>query len=261
MTDKASVRRSLRRAAAVMLSMLMAVDPAREASAVEAGFTVFHGNRDRSRVALTVDDCYDASHVAEILDLCEEYNVPVTFFVIGSALKAKDAAIWQRAVQLGCEIGNHTWGHAQLPNLSQAQIASQLRSTETRLDEVLGWHYEMQVMRPPLGRLSANPKHKSDLWVVEAIEDAGYKHAVRWDVSQTDPVKAMKDAQNGSIFLYHANPKDIGCLKQLIPDLLESGYVPVTVSRLLGIEPDNAVDLSAWVVIDDEDQTSQGDED
>lgn len=55
------------------------------ALAVEQGYTVFHGDREKARIALTVDDCYDSEQVGEILDLCEAYDVPVTFFVIGSA--------------------------------------------------------------------------------------------------------------------------------------------------------------------------------
>ena len=135
-----------------------------------------------------------------------------------------------------------------MPDLSRDGIISQLTRTQTRLDEVLGWHYAMQVMRPPYGRLSADPSHKSDLWVVEAIEDAGYVHAVRWDVSQTDPDKALRDVQCGSILLYHTNARDIRCLTRLIPDLVEAGYECVTVSELLSPAP--ATD-TAWLVMDE----------
>lgn len=102
---------------------------------------------------------------------------------------------------------------------------------------MLGFHYAMQVMRPPYGKLSTNPDKMSDIPVVEAIEAAGYAHAVRWDVSQTDADKALRDVQNGSLLLYHANPKDIRCLKKLIPALLEAGYQCVTASDLLALLP------------------------
>lgn len=228
--------------------------PLTGAGAVEAGYTVFHGDRDDPRIAITVDDCYDISHVAEVLDLCEQYDIPVTFFVIGTALKTTDTEVWQRALDLGCEIGNHTWGHKRLTSLSRSQIISQLDKTENRLDEVLGWHYEMQVMRPPYGSLSTDPNKKSDIWVVEAIEAAGYKHAVKWDVSQTNPNKAIKDVENGSILLYHANPKDVRCLTQLIPALLEKGFEPVTVSDLLDVGTPMIVEYIDWSVVDEEEE-------
>lgn len=236
----------IQKIACLVLAVFLA--PIFPAKAVEAGYTVFHGDREQHRVALTVDDCYNIDHVQAVIDLCREYNVPVTFFVIGKALKVKDREVWQSALDAGCEIGNHTFSHARLPDLNRDGIISQLTRTQSRLDEVLGWHYAMQVMRPPYGRLSADPSHKSDLWVVEAIEDAGYVHAVRWDVSQTDPSKALRDVQCGSILLYHANPKDIRCLTRLIPNLVEAGYECVTVSELLSPAP--AAD-AAWLVTDE----------
>ena len=236
----------IQKIACLVLAVFLA--PIFPAKAVEAGYTVFHGDREQHRVALTVDDCYNIDHVQAVIDLCREYNVPVTFFVIGKALKVKDREVWQAALDAGCEIGNHTFSHARLPDLNRDGIISQLTRTQSRLDEVLGWHYAMQVMRPPYGRLSADPSHKSDLWVVEAIEDAGYVHAVRWDVSQTDPGKALRDVQCGSILLYHANPKDIRCLTRLIPNLVEAGYECVTVSELLSPAP--AAD-TAWLVMDE----------
>ena len=230
------------------LALAVFLAPIFPAKAVEAGYTVFHGDREQHRVALTVDDCYNIDHVPAVIDLCREYNVPVTFFVIGKALKVKDREVWQSALDAGCEIGNHTFSHARLPDLNRDGIISQLTRTQSRLDEVLGWHYAMQVMRPPYGRLSADPSHKSDLWVVEALEDAGYVHAVRWDVSQTDPGRALRDVQCGSILLYHANPQDIRCLTRLIPNLVEAGYECVTVSELLSPAP--AAD-TAWLVMDE----------
>lgn len=237
----------MRRFTALFAMLIFLASPA---LAVEAGYTVFHGDRAVPRIALTVDDCYNTKHVSSILDLCERYGIPVTFFVIGSALKTVDQPVWQRAVDLGREIGNHTWSHARLPDLSVSRIISQLKRTQEKLDRVLGWHYPMQVMRPPYGRLSTNPDKKSDLRVVEAIEKAGYLHAVRWDVSQTNPDKAFRDVENGSILLYHANPKDVRCLEELIPALLAAGYECVTVSRLLGLEDPLLIDAD-FLVIDD----------
>ena len=236
------------RALAVMLCLLMLFS---RANAVEAGFTVFHGSREHAQIALTVDDCYDGARVTEVLDLCEEYGVPVTFFVIGSALKLDDQALWQRALALGCEVGNHTWSHARLPTLNSRDVKRQLGGTQEKLDKLLGFHYGMQVMRPPYGSLSEDANKMSDMWVVEAIEAAGYLHAVRWDVSQTDPALAVDDVQNGSILLYHANKKDIRCLRRLIPALLEKGFTCVTVSELLDL-PEPVCDLpSPWLVEED----------
>ena len=103
-----------RRFLSVLLLLAMLLSPAlgSAGTTVPEGFTVFHGDRDVPQIALSVDDCYSREHVTEILDLCEEYNIPVTFFVVGKALKTADQDLWQRALDLGCEIGNHTWAHS-----------------------------------------------------------------------------------------------------------------------------------------------------
>lgn len=101
--------------------------------------------------------------------------------------------------------------------------------TQQKIDEILGYHYPMQVLRPPQGKTNAT--------VANAIADIGYLSVARWDVSQTNATQALKATQNGSILLYHARAKDIRCLTTLIPALQEQGYECVTVSDLLDLPP------------------------
>lgn len=197
------------------------------AALADASFTVRHGDRESPRIAITVDDCYDTDQVLAAVALCEQYGIKMTFFVIGEALKYADTDIWQAVLDAGCEIGNHSWGHVNLTNLTSHQIKFQMLRTQQKLDQVLGYHYPMQVMRPPQGKTSNT--------VASAVADIGYLSVVRWDVSQTNASQALKDTQSGSILLYHARAKDMRCLATLIPGLMEQGYECVTVSELLGL--------------------------
>lgn len=195
----------------------------------ERAVTIRHGDRGRPQIAITIDDCYDRKHILAAVELCEKYGVPVTFFPIGKALKYADGPLWQRALDAGCEIGNHTWGHTTLTHLNVREIRFQMLRIQQKVDQMLGYHYPMQVMRPPGGYVSNK--------VAEAVASVGYTQMVLWDVSQTDPGRALRDVQNGSILLYHARAKDIRCLERMIPELLAHGYVCVTVSELLGLPP------------------------
>ena len=194
------------------------------AGAVEPGFAVYHGSREEMRIAITVDDCYNVQCLADMLDLAQEHDIPLTFFTLGTALKTEGRALWQRVVDEGHEIGNHSYGHADLPYLQPKAALSQLTRTQDALDEVLGYHYPMQMMRPPFGHVT-NSNGVSNAWV---IEKAGYKRIVLWDVSQTDPDLALSAVQPGSILLYHTNFKDYHCLVKLIPALKERGYTLCT---------------------------------
>lgn len=209
--------------------MLLVFMPLLSRAIAEGAPIVRNGDRSVPKVAITVDDCYNAQNVLSVVELCERYGVPVTFFPIGKALKYADAPIWQRALDAGCEIGNHSWGHTNLTRLTAREIRFQMLRTQQKLDQMLGYHYPMQLMRPMGGYANSR--------VGEAVASVGYRCIVKWDVSQTDAKKALRGVENGSILLYHANVKDICCLEELIPALQEKGYACVTVSELLGLPP------------------------
>ena len=122
----------------LLLAMLLSPALGSAGTTVPEGFTVFHGDRDVPQIALSVDDCYSREHVTEILDLCEEYNIPVTFFVVGKALKTADQDLWQRALDLGCEIGNHTWAHSSLPTLNREKVKKTLTRTQEQTGQGAG---------------------------------------------------------------------------------------------------------------------------
>lgn len=219
-----------RRWAASVMALLMTLCAARLACA--QCVSVRNGSREERRVALTVDDCYSAVHVREILELCDQYGIKVTFFVLGNALKTEDAALWRSAVEAGHEIGSHAYEHRTLTKLSATEVASQLERTQQRVDELLEEHYPLRILRPPYG--------STNYGLEITVEKAGYLAIVRWDVSQTNADEAFKRVQNGSILLYHANRKDVDCLEALIPMLLKEGYECVTVSQLLGLDDTEA---------------------
>lgn len=203
------------------------------AQAVAKGFTVRYGDRERKRVAITIDDCFSLEHTIAAFELANRYEVPITFFMLGINLPEQDAEVWRAIAESRCEIGNHTYGHISLATLDARGIYAQLMKAQEQLDAKLGYHYPMQVMRPPYGHLNQD----GATHVLKAIEDVGYTHAVLWDVSQTDSEQCYRRVKNGSILLFHTQAKDIRCLEELIPRLLEDGYELVTVSEMLDMPP------------------------
>lgn len=154
--------------------------------------------------------------------------LPMTFFPTGNALKYADALLWQRILDAGCEIGNPSWGHKNLTELSRRQIEFQILRTQQKPDEMLGYHYPMQIMRPPYGKTKNR--------VAESVSSVGYLRVVKWDIDSTEREEVLNKVQNGSILLFYANGVDIHCLKRVIPRPIEEGYTFVTVSELLGLD-------------------------
>lgn len=193
----------------------------------------FHGDEESSQIAITMDDCWRIKYVEAALDLCKEYGVHMTFFPCGRAIKPEDAAIWQRVIDEGHAIGNHTYSHKDLRKISadRYQLNKQFTRAQAALDAVLREPYQMTLLRPPYGDVGEYNIN----WLRDAMLNAGLHTIVKWNVSSTDPAFALKSTKNGSILLYHAQEKDVTCLQTLIPQLLEAGFEPVTLTELLPV--------------------------
>lgn len=193
---------------------------------------VSNGDRTKKQIALTVDDCSNTTILEQIHALSVELNFPVTYFVIGEKFAHEDQALWEDIIDHHSELGNHTWKHSVLTNYSISNGHIQIRKTQERVDEVLGYHYPLRLVRPPHGSYRTAQKN-----FLPVFEEYGVEKVILWDVSQTNPKKAFNEVQNGSILQYHTTPADLECLKELVPMLQEAGYELVTVTELLGLEP------------------------
>ena len=84
------------------------------------------------------------------LDSLREHDLKATFFVLGRQVK-KRPGVLRRIVKEGHTIGNHTYNHADMSDLSQKRMRLELRRTQEAVDDALGYHYPMVLMRPPYG--------------------------------------------------------------------------------------------------------------
>ncbi len=206
-----------------------------------AGYTVHaKGDRNLPKIAITMDDCWKLDHVVTMLDLCSEYQFKMTFFPCGAAIREEDQGVWLRMVQDGHEIGNHTFNHRKLNTIKADRVRRELVRMEERLNEVLGFSYDIRMMRPPYGAYRGGEGMKT----TKAIESSGYSRIVVWSISETDPDKMLNKVKNGDILLYHSNKKDVDGLNEAIPVLLERGFQLVTVSELLGLDAVETASLS-----------------
>lgn len=215
--------------AALTLCMMLI---ATTAFAYPAGFLVYHGDRDQKRVAITVDDIYDADVLRYMHELCLELDFPITWFVLGSQIRDTDKEVWESIIANGGEIGNHTWKHPYLTRINAHNARNQILLTQERIDELLGYHYPLRLLRPPFGLFQEGNVNRLNLFY-----EYGVEKTVLWDVSSTNPQEAFENTQNGSILLFHTNYTDLECLKILIPMLRDAGFELVTVSELLGMDP------------------------
>lgn len=213
-------------------SLLLCAALSFAAAGANAGFrSYFEGDAGAPKIAITVDDCYRLNHLESILDLCQTYGIRMTFFPVGAAILPEDAALWQRIVDEGHEIGNHTYGHPNITTLTEYQLERQLTRMQNALNAALREPYPLRLFRPPYGRYDRTTRGN-----MAALETLDYHAVIVWSVDHPDADDAFKETKNGSILLFHTNKKDVDCLTELIPRLLDAGFEPVTVSELLGLD-------------------------
>lgn len=221
----------MKRATALLLVLcLFACLGVRVASA--SGFS--HGARGGRRIALSFDDGPHPTFTPKILDLLEKYDIKATFFMIGCNVELYPAVA--KAVHLaGHEIGNHTFTHPHMKQVSLEALEQEIRKTEAVLQK--NGIPRPKLFRPPEGFRSPEQ--------VAALEEAGYLTVI-WSLDSHDwqgravgeiLSVVLNGVQGGDVLLFHdytsRQNTTITALEQLIPKLLEDGYEFVTISDLM----------------------------
>jgi peptidoglycan/xylan/chitin deacetylase (PgdA/CDA1 family) len=105
------------------------------------------------RVVFTFDDGPDPATTPRLLDILRKHSVHAIFFVVGSKLESESGrAIVRQAGADGHTIGNHSYSHTALTQLSPAEIASEIRRTQALIESVTGGR---KLLRPPYGSCDA----------------------------------------------------------------------------------------------------------
>ena len=98
-------------------------------------------------VALTFDDG-PSEYTRRILRTLKQYDSVATFFVVGNRVELFEDVL-KEELEIGCEIGNHTYEHKVLTELNAEQIWLQIYRTNEAVKKVTGEYPTL--MRPPCG--------------------------------------------------------------------------------------------------------------
>ena len=181
-------------------------------------------------LALSFDDGPNLTTESRMLDVLEKHKVPATFFVIGQNINEESAKNMQRALELGCEIGNHSLTHSMMSQMSEQQVMAEVEATSAKIEAIT--HERPKFFRPPYINVKPEMYDWIDLtficgkgcedWVAEVGKDA-----------RRDGIIA--NAEPGAIYLLHdfeGNEATVEALDEAIPVLKAQGYVFVTVEQL-----------------------------
>jgi len=200
------------------------IEPARN-TVIERSNSVQSGQK---LAALTFDDGPDR-YTQGVLDALAAAKVPATFFVLGgNAVGHADVIANIKAA--GHELGNHSWSHSILTQVSEEQLRSEI----ARTSDLLGGTH---LLRPPYGTYDAR---------VAAVAGSLGHTIVNWNVDTLDwksrdadaiLAKVKQQTRPGAIILMHDGGKDrsqtVAAIPRVVDWLLFNGYSLTTVSKLL----------------------------
>jgi len=222
----------------------IAASRAQATALAEAGRLARHGCRlvpagAAPEVALTFDDGPNPPYTGQILGILARYQVPATFFCVGLQASAHPADIAGMAAA-GHGLGNHTWSHPFLPDLTRAQLAEQLDRTDEAVSRAAGGR-EPGPFRPPYGSRSPD--------VLRWLDERG-SPIVLWDVDPSDWARpgavviagrVLTQARPGTIILMHDGGGDrsqtVAALPLIIEGLLDRGFRFTLAAALLAQAP------------------------
>jgi peptidoglycan/xylan/chitin deacetylase (PgdA/CDA1 family) len=209
---------------------------------VRLGRPVYCGGHRGHYVALTFDDGPGA-YTPLALRILRRAHARATFFLVGRNL-VRGPDLPRQELALGV-LGDHTWTHPDLPRLTLPEMDAELARTQAAIVGLV--HQPVRLFRPPYGahdRAVDAEAHRLGmlevLWSVDSADSVGanYRQIERLVLRRIRP---------GSIVLMHENHgQTIRALKYFIlPGLRRRGLTPVSIPRLLALDPPARSQLTA----------------
>ncbi len=187
---------------------------------------------EKKRIAISFDAAWGNESTKTLLDILKKYDVPATFFVVGTWVDKYPESVREIASS-GNEVQNHSNTHPYLTELSKEQMADEINSCNNKIKEITG--IMPTLLRPPYGDY--------DSLVVKTTEECKMK-AVQWSVDSLDwkenatvesiVNRVVSKTQNGSIILMHNGAKYTPeALPKILETLKKDGYEFVLISDLI----------------------------
>lgn len=183
----------------------------------------------RPMVALTFDDGPNAEYTEQLLDGLLKRDVKATFFVIGVNIeKEGNEKIIRRMYEEGHLIGNHTYHHVNLANLSYEDMEREIRMTDDLVREITG--EEPFLVRPPFGSFPECAEEEDKLYVKWTVDSGD------WSLKNTQEIvrRVVTDVEENDMILMHdCYETSVEAALQIVDILQAEGYEFVTADRLL----------------------------
>ena len=229
-------------------------------------YRVWRYGYSSNKIALTFDDGPDPEWTPKILDVLKEKNAKATFFLIGIQAD-KFSGLTKRINAEEHTIGNHTFTHPDVSNISTGYMKVELNLTERLFGSLLG--VRTTLMRPPYA-IDEEPDTADQVRPLEIPQEMGYITVGNridpndWNVDDPTEPQGRRTAEEitnyvlahlppcrvddlrcGNIVLLHDGGGDrsetVRALPMIIDGVRARGYEIAPVYELLGMQRANVM--------------------
>lgn len=182
---------------------------------------VWHLPGSGKTVHLTFDDGPTPEVTEWVLDVLKQHSVKATFFCIGNNIQ-KNPEIFQKIIDEGHSIGNHTFNHLNGWKTDNSTYFNNIIATENIIAAGSPHFLNNKLFRPPYGKIK--PSQAAE------VRKQGYR-IIMWDVLSADfdqnitPEKCLKNVVqntcNGSVIIFHDSVKAYNNLRHALPKAIE----------------------------------------
>lgn len=172
-----------------------------------------------NKVYLTFDDGPTLEITEWTLNQLKEYNAKATFFCIGDNVR-KFPKIFQKVINEGHSIGNHTFNHLNGWETSTSDYIENVKLYEIEHNKLNTEHCKL--FRPPYGKIKPSQS--------KILRKLGYK-IMMWDIISYDfdakiskeqcLENVLKNVKTGSIIVFHDSKKAFTNLEYALPRTLD----------------------------------------
>jgi probable sporulation protein (polysaccharide deacetylase family) len=194
---------------------------------------IYRGNPEKPMVSFLINVAWGNEYIPGMLEILNKYHVKATFFLEGRWVK-ENPEMAKMIVDAGHEVGNHSYTHPDMSQLSSSIIREQLVKTNEIIKSVTDitptW------FAPPSGSFKKE---------VVAIADEMNMGTVMWSVDTIDWQRpephvlidrVISKVHNGALILMHPTSSTSKSLETLILTIKQKGYSLGSVSMMFSEE-------------------------
>ncbi len=194
---------------------------------------IYRGNTKNNNVSLMINVYWGTEYIEPILEVLEQENVKVTFFV-GGTWVSSNTQLLKNIYSKGHEIANHGYYHKDHKLLSNERNQEEIYITHKLVKELIG--VDMNLFAPPSGsynqatlQIASNLGYQTIMWSKDTIDWRDKDSEICYS-------RAIKNAKNGDLILMHPTEHTLKALPNIIKYYKENGFNLTTVSENIKID-------------------------